>query len=164
MQTSPGSIVVLIQVNIILISTTANYDGPTDLHSTCPSELDFGGRLNTIGRGIVIMMFFALAPQVLKIRSCFSDADESKMLNCVSASAKAPDNGASIKRNHNTQTDNGIGRCCQYRFFELKLSIQANSVHRRICPKPDFFKGRFQLDNRHRLGKHPHRAQRNHQR
>jgi hypothetical protein len=27
----------------------------------------------------------------------------------------------------NTQPDNGSGRCCQYRFFELELRIQANS-------------------------------------
>jgi len=27
----------------------------------------------------------------------------------------------------NTQANNGSGRCCQYRFFKLELSIQLNS-------------------------------------
>ncbi len=36
---------------------------------------------------------------VKKIRDCFFKADESKMLNCVSASAVAPHIEASIKRN-----------------------------------------------------------------
>jgi hypothetical protein len=82
-----------------------------------------------------------------KIRSCFFKADESKMVDYVSASAAAQYIEAPIYAN-NYHPINQSGFCCQDYYFAPGLQFQVDlSIAHRFACSWIFFKGRFQLDN-----------------
>jgi hypothetical protein len=86
------------------------------------------------------------------------------MVNCVLVSATTQHIEADINTN-NTQLDNQSRFCWSILIFyggiENSGRFEYNSPE---CLRPDFFKGRFESDNPHRLCIHPRRAMRTHHR
>ena len=91
----------------------------------------------------------------MKIRSCFSEVEESEKVNCVPESAATQHIEASIKRT-NDHPDNGSGLCCQYRFLDVELRIWANSgLSHRFARSWIFLKVGFRLRSTNYAGTSP---------
>ena len=76
--------------------------------------------------GLINFMVEIIASPSEKKRSCFLNADKSKTVNCVPASATALHTEAPINANNN-YPNNQSRFCCQDYFFTSGLQFQANS-------------------------------------